>query len=156
MNKKNTLFIFIYLFFQRIIIENSENISNKKLIESKILELLQTTEGGKMLEDETLINTLTDSRSNSIEIEEKMKLSKIAEERINLNRANYESLAKLASNLYFVLLQICNLDPMYEFPLDFYIKLFRKAIKTAEKPVPRNLKFRLENLTESLKRHVLF
>jgi dynein heavy chain len=48
-------------------------------------------------------------------------------------RRNYESVAELASALYFALLRLSALDAMYKFSLDFYVKVFRRAIKQAEK-----------------------
>ncbi len=39
----------------RIVLENSKNLKNKKKLEEKILELLQTTEGSKILDNEKLI-----------------------------------------------------------------------------------------------------
>ncbi len=62
-------------------------------------------------------------------------MSKVTEERINLSRQNYEGVAVLGSHLFFMVLQLLTVDPMYDFSLEFFIRLFRKAINKAEKPV---------------------
>ena len=46
----------------RIILENQENNLKKAEIEKQILELLANTDGAKILDDEKLLNTLTESK----------------------------------------------------------------------------------------------
>jgi dynein heavy chain len=47
---------------------------------------------------------------------------------------------------------MAKLEPMYQFSLEFYVRIFRKAIKTAEKPAVKNIRVRVNNITETLKR----
>ena len=106
--------------------------------------MLSDSEGEKILDDEKLIQTLTISKATSAEIELKMAASKLTEEKIHMNRSNYEAVAKFASNLYFTIFSLRNLDPMYDFSLESFIRTFRKAIKSAEKPIEKkNIKQRL-------------
>ena len=43
------------------------------------------------------------------------------EERINANRNAYESVARMAAQLYFSVLGLEKLDSMYQFSLEFFI-----------------------------------
>ena len=104
--------------------ENSKNMEDKKKIENKILDLLKNTDGPKLLDDEKLINTLTDSKNTSEEMDNKIAASRLTEERININRANYEPVANFASNLFFGILSLERLDPMYQFSLEFFMSKF--------------------------------
>ncbi len=60
--------------------------------------------------------------------------SKITEDLIIKQRTNYESVADFSSSLYFYILKLRFLDPMYKFSLEFYFNVFKKAVKLAEKP----------------------
>jgi len=104
----------------RLMYETSADKAKKKALEDKILELLATSEG-KILENEILIKSLTESKSTSEEIETRLKHAKITEDKINANRANYEPVAIRASHLYLTILQLSNLDPMYQYSLEWYI-----------------------------------
>ncbi len=72
-------------------------------------------------------------------------------------RINYSKVAELASAIYFSILQLASLDPMYQFSLEFYVRVFKKAIKQAEKGSGKNkIRERVSNIMESLKRCVYF
>ena len=118
-------------------------------IEKTILHLLQTTESSKMLDDEQLIETLKDSKKTSEEVEIKMREAKITEEKVAVSKVNYDSIATLSSVLYFTVLSLDRLDPMYKFSLEFYIRIFIKSIKNAEKS--KKIAMRVNNIIESLK-----
>jgi dynein heavy chain len=93
--------------------------------------MLASTDGAKMLEDEKLIQSLQESKVTSEEITLRLKEAKITEDRIYQNRLNYDQLAKFASNGYFTILSLNKLDIMYQFSLEFYVRIFKKAIRSA-------------------------
>jgi dynein heavy chain len=100
-------------------------------IEANILRMISATDGAKMLDDEKLVQSLSESKVTSEEISLRLKEAKVTEERIYQNRLNYDSLSRFASNLYFTLLQLSALDPMYQFSLEFYVRIAKKAIRSA-------------------------
>lgn len=140
----------------RIMNDTNEYKNKIKSIETSILNLLSKTQGAKMLEDEKLILSLQESKHTSEEINQRLKEAKITEDRIYQNRLNYSQLSQLASNLYFTLLQLPKLNPMYQFSLEFYQRIFRKAIRTAEKPIQKNIKLRINHIQEHLKKVIYF
>lgn len=140
----------------RIIQENAESRELKKKLEDDILNSLSKADSAKLLDDEILIKNLTESKAKSEEIEIKILASKSTEDRINATRNIYEPVANLSSHLYFTVLQLSRLDPMYQFSLDFYIRIFRSSIKAAEKPPQKNPPKRVAFLEESFKRMLFY
>ena len=61
-------------------------------------------------------------------------------------RKNYEPVAEMASSIYFTVLKLVKLDPMYTFSIDFYVRVFRKSIKQAEKPGGKKILIRVQNI----------
>ncbi|CAE7566600.1 DNAH17, partial [Symbiodinium microadriaticum] len=66
-----------------------------------------------------------------------------------INEAVYRKVATEASLLYFVMLQLCNVDHMYQFSLDSFSKFFLKAIRNA--PSASNKQARVDNLQTALR-----
>eukprot|EP01041_Mallomonas_annulata_P000832 gene832-1621_t len=110
-----------------LVIQNAT--MNKQLydIESEILYLLSNSEGN-ILDDTVLIETLAQSKKTSEEIKEKMKEAENIEEEIVVQSELYRPVAKRASLLYFVITDIGNVDPMYQYSLQWFTQLFIRAI----------------------------
>lgn len=88
-----------------------------------------------MLNDVTLVNSLTESKVTTEEIEVKLKTAKFMEDRINGIRALYEPIAFRASSLYLIIIQLAQLDPMYQFSLEWFFEtVYVRGIHLAEKP----------------------
>ena len=104
----------------KLMYETADNKSKKKKIEDKILELLKVSEGS-ILDNEQLVTSLAASRITSEDIESKLKTAKITEERINTNRLLYEPVSIRAASLYLMILELANLDPMYQYSLEWFI-----------------------------------
>ena len=52
---------------------------------------------------------------------------------INENRESYRSVARRGSILYFVIADLALIDPMYQYSLDFFGKLFNRRLDKSEK-----------------------
>ncbi|CAG9321581.1 unnamed protein product [Blepharisma stoltei] len=116
----------------RLIIQSAEYMKNMQAFEDKILEMLQSG-GDTILDNEELINSLTESKKMSEEVERKLTTAKQSEHKIQQFQANYEPAAALSSVLYFCVADLANLDPMYQFSMDWFLALFKKALSEAEK-----------------------
>lgn len=128
---------------QALIVEDSNNQKQLKEIEDKILFLLQNAQGN-ILDDEVLIDTLADSKRTSNIITEKVKIAEQTQIRIAKIRQGYTPIASLSSSLFFMITDLCLIDPMYQYSLDWYINLFEISIETAEKS--KVLEERLQHL----------
>jgi dynein heavy chain len=104
-------------------------------LEDLILKLLTSSSSSSLLEDENLIQTLSQSKRTSEEIKQQLATSQETEKKIDGMRNNYRKGASRASVLYFVLCDLSLIDPMYQFSLDTYIRLFKTSIETSQKPV---------------------
>ncbi|KAJ3267030.1 Dynein heavy chain 6, axonemal [Chytriomyces hyalinus] len=131
------------------------NISNDKRqlkdIEEKILKLLFASEGN-ILDDEELINTLNQSKVTSAAIKERVSLAEKTEIEINTARERYRPVAIRGSVLYFVIADLAELDPMYQFSLKYFKNLFNQCIIESEKSEDLQTRIRIlcKNTTYSV------
>jgi dynein heavy chain len=112
------------------------NIANDKKqlkdIEDRILRLLFNSEGN-ILDDEELINTLNQSKVTSAVIKDRVAQAEITEREINGAREKYRPVAIRGSVLYFVIADLGEMDPMYQFSLNYFKNLFNQCILESEK-----------------------
>ncbi|XP_054012221.1 dynein axonemal heavy chain 6 [Hylaeus anthracinus] len=101
-------------------------------IEDRILTLLYSS-GGDILDNEDLIETLNDSKETSAIIATRLIESEATEEKISEAREKYRSVANRGSVLYFVVADLANIDPMYQFSLKYFNQVFNTVIETTEK-----------------------
>lgn len=80
----------------------------------------------------------------SIEIGEKVEESIKAEQEIDFDRQNYTSVAFRGSLLFFNIVDLSNIDPMYQYSLQWFTDLFGIGLEQA--PQHTDLSIRLENL----------
>jgi dynein heavy chain len=52
---------------------------------------------------------------------------------INENRENYRVVARRGSVLYFVVADLALIDPMYQYSLEFFARLFNRRLDKSEK-----------------------
>lgn len=86
-----------------------------------------------ILNDEELIQTLDQSKETSIAINERMVEAEVTAKNIDENRENYRMVARRGSVLYFVIADLANIDPMYQYSLEFFTKLFVMRLEKSEK-----------------------
>ncbi|ORX87336.1 hypothetical protein BCR32DRAFT_215454 [Anaeromyces robustus] len=108
------------------------NISNDKKqlrdIEEKILKLLFNSEGN-ILDDEELINTLNKSKITSAAIQQRVQQAEVTEKEINAAREKYLPVSIRGAIIYFVVANLAEIDPMYQFSLKYFKNLFNLCIK---------------------------
>lgn len=105
---------------------------NKQLydIESEILYLLSNSTGN-ILDDTVLIDTLAQSKVTSEEIKEKMREAAEIEKEVEVQSELYRPVATRASLLYFVIADLGEVDPMYQYSLQWFTALFIRGIGNA-------------------------
>merc|ERR1719174_2749713 len=116
-------------------------------LENKILKLLSEAEGD-ILSNGTLIDTLSDSKKTSIEVNADLAEALETEVSIDALRSKYYSCAVRGSLIYFVIANLAQIDPMYEYSLKYYKRLYNLCIDNSEKH--DDLEKRLENIIEYL------
>ncbi|CAH1783204.1 unnamed protein product, partial [Owenia fusiformis] len=127
----------------KLILDGANNRRQLKQIEDKILEVLSSSEGN-ILEDETAIEVLSSSKVLSEEISEKQEIASITEKEIDEVRNGYKPVAHHSSILFFTISDLANIDPMYQYSLNWFINLYLQSISNS---TPSNdLEERIENL----------
>ncbi|CAH1104335.1 unnamed protein product, partial [Psylliodes chrysocephalus] len=134
-----------------LIVRINSDKAQLKGIEDKILYLLYHSEGN-ILDDEELIETLNDSKETSAIIEARLIESETTEEKISIAREKYRPVAIRGSVLYFVVAQLADIDPMYQFSLKYFNQVFNTVIEVSEKN--ENLDIRLETLFKEITKAV--
>jgi dynein heavy chain len=117
--------------------------------EDKILNALSKSEGGSIsvfLETDDLIDQLKESKTKSEEISQKIEESKETTIKIDKERERYRPAAERSAILFFATLDLSSIDPMYQFSLQWFSKLYEFSIKTT--PNSTNKDVRISNLNK--------
>ena len=80
--------------------------------------LFQST--GNILDDEELIETLNESKETTEVIASRLQETEATEEKISIARDKYRIVATRGSILYFVVAQLAEIDPMYQYSLKYF------------------------------------
>jgi len=110
----------------------SDDKKTLKQLEETILKLLSES-SGNILDDEVLINTLAESKETSTAVNLRVKEAEVTAKDIEAACAEYTQVATFGSILYFVIADLANINPMYQFSLSYFVRLFNKYIDMAEK-----------------------
>eukprot|EP00928_Gymnodinium_smaydae_P068047 TRINITY_DN5109_c0_g5_i1.p1 TRINITY_DN5109_c0_g5~~TRINITY_DN5109_c0_g5_i1.p1 ORF type:complete len:4182 (+),score=1201.92 TRINITY_DN5109_c0_g5_i1:1381-13926(+) len=129
-----------------LVIESAQSKAQLKELEDKILYLLSVSKGN-ILDDEELINTLATSKVTSVKIEERVKEQEKTGALVAQTRDNYVPVAVRCAAMFFVVADLCKVEPTYQYSLEWFVEIYLLAIKTAERP-ERNLPKRLQALQD--------
>eukprot|EP00930_Biecheleria_cincta_P014239 TRINITY_DN1233_c0_g1_i1.p1 TRINITY_DN1233_c0_g1~~TRINITY_DN1233_c0_g1_i1.p1 ORF type:complete len:4262 (-),score=887.85 TRINITY_DN1233_c0_g1_i1:333-13118(-) len=116
----------------QLIVQNARNNKILKELEDEILRLLATSEGD-VLEDDTLVDKVTESKAVSDDIASKREVAVVTEAKIDAARESYRPVAYRASVLFFCIVELTNIDPMYQYSLQWFQKLFTISIDNSKK-----------------------
>ncbi|KAJ3342024.1 Dynein heavy chain 7, axonemal [Gonapodya sp. JEL0774] len=115
----------------KLVIQSADNKRQLKEIEDKILSILSSE--GNILEDESAITALSEAKVLSNTIAEKQKIADETEKKIDETRLGYKPISIHSSVMFFVIADLANIEPMYQYSLTWYINLFIQAIDSSEK-----------------------
>jgi len=116
----------------QLVVQNAKMNKQLKEIEDEILHLLSTSEGD-VLEDDTLVDKVTASKQVSLDIAEKQQVARETEKDIDVARESYRPVAYRTSVLFFCIVQLTNIDPMYQYSLQWFQQLFANAVEQSPK-----------------------
>ncbi|EDQ87504.1 uncharacterized protein MONBRDRAFT_37951 [Monosiga brevicollis MX1] len=136
---------------QQLIIQSAENKRQLKDIEKRILDTLSNSQGN-ILEDEGAIKVLDDAKIVSDDIQAKQKVAEATEAKINENRKGYKPVAAHSAVLFFVIADMANIDPMYQYSLTWFVNLFIASIdsSTKSKQLDKRLRYLTDHFTYSI------
>lgn len=126
-----------------LIVQNALNSKTLKELEDNILKILSATEIN-ILEDEKATEILDSSKILSMDIKRKQVAAKKTAKQIDEFRQNYRPIAKYSATLYYSIIDLSNINPMYQYSLSWFINLYILSIDIASKS--KNLERRLDFL----------
>jgi len=118
---------------------------------------LHTLQNSKdILGDATGIEILQNAKVVSDDINKKQAIAEKTEIEIDEARTGYKPVAIRSSGLFFCITDLANIDPMYQYSLDFFKNLFASAIMASEKSddLEERLGFLNKEFLESLYRNI--
>ena len=130
----------------RLLVEGAENERALAELEDRILEVL--SRDGNILEDETAISVLNESKVLSNEIMQKQAVAAETEKKIDSTRQGYVPVAAHASRLFFCISDMGAVDPMYQYSMGWFNNLFLGSIANSKRS--DNLRTRIAALNDHL------
>ena len=82
---------------------------------------------GDILKDEYAIRVLSESKELSKEISKEQEITSKTELEIDETRNGYKPVAVHSSILFFVISDLANIDPMYQYSLSWFINLYAQV-----------------------------
>ncbi|XP_004631750.1 dynein heavy chain 1, axonemal [Octodon degus] len=131
----------------QLIISNAKMRQELKDIEDQILYRLSSSEGNPV-DDMELIKVLEASKMKAAEIQTKVKIAEQTEKDIDLTRMEYIPVAVRTQILFFCVSDLANVDPMYQYSLEWFLNIFLSGIANSERA--DNLKKRISNINRYL------
>merc|ERR1719506_916591 len=133
---------------QQLVVQIAADKAELDRIATLILQLLAES-SGDILADDTLIVTLDQSGETTIAVNERMKAAESTMSQVAEARVTYTSPAERASILYFVVADMGNIDPMYQWSLEYFNNLFKMRMDKSEQSddLPTRVKTIIDDMT---------
>uniref|UniRef100_A0A8C7H2S6 Dynein axonemal heavy chain 1 n=1 Tax=Oncorhynchus kisutch TaxID=8019 RepID=A0A8C7H2S6_ONCKI len=107
----------------QLIVSNARMKQELKEIEDQILFRLSSSEGNPV-DDEELIRVLGASKIKAGEIQAKVMVAEETERDIDATRLEYVPVAVRTQILFFCVSDLSNVDPMYQYSLEWFLSIF--------------------------------
>ncbi|KAJ8600462.1 hypothetical protein CTAYLR_001460 [Chrysophaeum taylorii] len=116
-------------------------------LDASLLERL-TSNTGNLLEDEELIDVLASTKAKAQEVSQKLLAADETKASINEKREQFRPVATRGSVLYFSIVEMSLVNPMYQTSLTQFLELFMSSMEKSEKASLASK--RVENIIEQM------
>jgi len=112
----------------------SEVTSEKRKMQKLEYDLLVklTTVQGSLVDDESVLYTLNKTKDTAVDVREKLEVADQTHASINVMREKYRPIATRGSVLYFLIVEMGNINPMYQNSLQQFLERFDLSLTNAE------------------------
>jgi dynein heavy chain len=119
----------------KLVVEIATSKNQLARLQEQILFELAESNAETILDNVKLIETLEICKSESTNVAASLEEAVQVEETINTTRNRYRKVAERGSILYFSIVEMSQVDPMYQNSLSYVKKLFNEAILQTRKVV---------------------
>jgi len=135
----------------QLIVSNARMTQQLKDIEQEILFRLSAVEGNPV-DNVELIEVLAQSKVTAEELKQKMVIAEKTEHDIDMTRSQYIPVAVRTQILFFCVSDLSNIDPMYQYSLEWFLSIFLNSIINSERAasIEDRIKFINNYMTFSL------
>eukprot|EP00930_Biecheleria_cincta_P046148 TRINITY_DN3182_c0_g1_i7.p1 TRINITY_DN3182_c0_g1~~TRINITY_DN3182_c0_g1_i7.p1 ORF type:complete len:1861 (-),score=425.96 TRINITY_DN3182_c0_g1_i7:240-5396(-) len=117
---------------QELVRQQNDFMVTLSQLEAALLSQLSEADPATILDNIPLIEGLEKTKATSKEIGEQVKAAQITEVEINTSRELYRPVAAEGSMLFFLIIQLCFIEHMYQYSLDSFVNFLYKAIDRTE------------------------
>jgi len=135
----------------RLVEDVIENKATVRELEDNLLEKLNSVQGS-LVDDEELISVLQETKTTAAEVNKKLEVAAETETKINIAREEFRPVAARGSILYFLIVEMSNVSPMYQTALKQFLGIFDSSV-TKSKPT-HVVQKRIDNIIEFLTKSV--
>ena len=135
----------------RLVEDVIENKATVRELEDNLLEKLNSVQGS-LVDDEDLIAVLQETKSTAAEVNKKLEVAGETEKKINIAREEFRPVASRGSILYFLIVEMSNVSPMYQTSLKQFLGIFDSSVSKS-KPT-HIVQKRIDNIIEYLTKAV--
>jgi dynein heavy chain len=140
-----------------LIHQSTNNKKELRFLENEIVEQLSSVKGD-ILDDEHLVHHLSALRDTAEDIQQRLKTSETTERRINKARESYSPVASRATSLFFSVVDIAKIQPIYQFSLKWFLWHCSSVLKCPSDITDeqKRVEFLMDGLTKHLFEKVCF
>lgn len=133
----------------QLIFQINEDTKTVKEIENDILIRVRDA-GDDILETDTLVKKLEESKTKSDQTKEKLIKAEETASEINKKRKKYRPIAVRGSVIYFVIASLSGIDSMYNYSLEYFLKLFNQILEKPSELLKDEIDKRVSHLIDDV------
>ena len=128
-----------------------QNKATIKILEDNLLEKLNSVKGS-LVDDTELIDVLQETKGTAADVRKKLETAAVTEKKIVAAREEYRAVARRGSILYFLIVELSNVNIMYQTSLRQILVLFDSSVTKSKSS--QNLQKRIANILDYLTKSV--